>query len=196
MRNTFVACVLWLAAAHASATAINCADTTKNHMKMDSAYALSCLGAGTGNISGNPGTDKFLLSTPVNWVLKSKDDAGVLNDPFDPFAIVFSQTPGANKSSTGTWGFDSDFWNHYDNAALGFKFGTGNQPDEWFVFEIAKGVSAGSWSFINKFNRGGGLSHVNLYASKIKTVLPEPNSALLMLIGALMLLLARRPRRA
>ncbi|UTA48175.1 PEP-CTERM sorting domain-containing protein [Simiduia sp. 21SJ11W-1] len=192
MKRILVACTLVLAAAQVSATPINCADTSNNYMSMSDTQAMSCLDAGTGNISGNPATDAFLLATSDPWVLKSKDDVDTALDPFDPFNINFSIVAGANKSSTGTWSFDSDFWNHYEDAALGFKFGTGGQPDEWFVFEIQQGVSSGDWAFHNVFGKGGGLSHINLYASKMVTNLPEPNSALLMLFGALMLAVARR----
>ena len=193
MRRILVACTMLLATAQVSATTINCADTTLNHMQMDSAYAASCLAAGTGNISGNPATDEFLLTAAgAGFTLQSKDDADVVNDAFDPFSITFTQSPLADKSSTGTWSIDADFWNHYDSAALGFKFGTGNQPDEWFVFELAQGVSSGTWDFVNMFAKGGGLSHVNLYSADPKVLLPEPSSLMLMFAGLLITLGLRR----
>lgn len=196
MKRILVTCTLLLAVTQVSATPINCADTTKNHMQMSDSQAVSCLGAGLGNISGNPATDEFLLGSSAAWVLKSKDDTDIAADPFNPFSITFTQLMGADKSSTGTWSIDSDFWNYYEDGALGFKFGTGNQPDEWFVFELKQGVSSGNWSFTNIFNKGGGLSHINLYASKIVANLPEPNSALLILLGAVMLGITRRKPRA
>ncbi|WP_221197108.1 PEP-CTERM sorting domain-containing protein [Simiduia aestuariiviva] len=194
MRRILVACALVIAAAQVSATQVYCKEvsTTKNYMAMSDAYAASCMDAGPGNISGNStgaNPDPFMTGVGSGFNLISKTDSS------NPFVITYTTSVKSKTETTGTWSIDSDFWNHYEDAALGFKFGTGNKPDEWFVFELVGGVSSGTWDFFNVFEKGGGLSHVNLYASKIKTVLPEPNSALLMLIGALMLVAARRQSR-
>ena len=181
--TALTAIALVIASAPASAAAIYCQDTTKNHMGMDDGDVSACLDAGTGNINGNSANDLFLNGVGTDYFTITKsDDSTVL------FGLTFTQS-----GSSGTFSFDSSFWDNYSGGAIGFKFGTGNQPDEWFVFSLIDGVSSGSWDFFNVFRRGGGLSHVNLYASGEPTEVPEP--AALGLFGFGLLLLAANARR-
>jgi len=169
----------------ANAIPILCEDVTSNHVIIDDSQVGSCLDAGTGNISGNPATDDFLLAggTAAGYSLVSKDDAA------NPLNIVTSQS-----GNSGTWSIDPSFWLTNIVGAIGFKFGTGNQPDEWFVFELTSGVSSGNWEFVNVFGRGGGLSHTNLYSDRTVQV-PEAGSLALLGIGLAGMGLARRRKK-
>lgn len=153
----------------ASADVILCQSIERNHMGIDDSQVSVCLAAGTGNISGNDtggNPDPFLAGVGADYFIVTKsDDETVL------FGLTFTQ-----RSNLGTWSFDSSFWDLYSDAAIGFKFGTGNQPDEWFVFSLIDGVTSGDWEFFNVFRRGGGLSHVNLYASGESVNVPEPGA--------------------
>lgn len=174
----------------AVATPIVCEDTAVNYMTMDDTQASACLGAGVGNISGNPATDDWLLSagTIAGYTLSSKDDGS------NPFNIMTTQTMSTKSGSSGTWSIDPSFWLTNAAGAIGFKFGTGNNPDEWFVFELIQGVSAGTWEFINVFRRGGGLSHTNLYSIPSQDV-PEPAALGLLGLGLLGLAISRSRRK-
>lgn len=175
----------------AGATALNCGtDPTKNYMQVDDSLVTECIDSGVGNINGNPATDDFLNSggTALGWV-----DAGL--------------GAWAQSGSSGTWSIDASLWNAYPagtSLAIGFKFGTGNEPDEWFIYRLAYGVTSGDWTFINVFGKGGGLSHVGLYKDECvpgtsgccpPDEVPEPASLGLLGLGLLGLGLGRRKLR-
>lgn len=190
-----------LGAASSQAGMIQCSeDSSKNHMKIDSGTVSACLASGVGNINGNPTHDGFLQNYS-DYELASKSDGSNL------FSLTYTQSDKPNQDK-GTWSFDESFWDTYAFGAIGFKFGTGNQPDMWFIYELVPGVTSGLWQFINVFGKGGGLSHVNLYGilGDFTTVgdeptpiittnpVPEPGTAGLMLasLGLLGMSLYRR----
>lgn len=163
--------------APAAAAPVYCAavSTTRNYMAVDDSQVSGCLGAGVGNI-GQTG-DPWLASNPT-WTNVS---AGA--------GLVFGQTNG-----TGTWSFNASMWDTNAELAIGFKFGTGNQPDEWFVYSLQDLVSSGNWQFFNIGGRGGGLSHLVLYARGERTV-PEPGTLALLGLGLAGMGFATRRRR-
>jgi hypothetical protein len=161
--------------APANAIPLLCQDTAVNHMYVDTSYVSSCEGAGVGNINGNPGTDDFLMGEGAGSGL-----VGIGTG-------TFTQT-----GNTGTFSLDSSLWDQWGSIAVGFKFGTGNQPDEWFVFLLNSATSSGTWEFVNVFNRGGGLSHVQLYGSGDSTHVPEPGTLGLLGLGLIATTLIRR----
>ena len=163
----------------AQAVPLLCQDTNVNHMYMDTSQASACLGAGVGNVNGNPATDSFLTGEGAGLGL-----TGIGSGSF------------TQNGTTGTFSFASSLWNTWSNIAVGFKFGTGNRPDEWFVFDLNPNVSSGSWQFVNVFHRGGGLSHVQLYGSNSNTNVPEPGTLALLSVGLFGAAYARRRKRA
>jgi hypothetical protein len=160
----------------ASAVPVMCKVDTNNHMLVDPVYVSSCLEAGygngdAGNIGQGGGNDPFINAHP-EW---TNIGAG-----------VFTQT-----GASGTFSLDPTLWDSNDSLAIGFKFGTGNEPDEWFVYLLQSGVSSGLWDFVNVFGKGGGLSHIVIYGGEGTTV-PEPATLLLLGAGLLSLGFARR----
>lgn len=184
MATAALAASALLYALPASAVPVLCEDTSKNHMSIDSLYVAACLDAGVGNINGNPKKDKFLLA----------------NSALGYSAIGSSESGEADWTQsgyTGTFSFDSALWNSWSDIAIGFKFGTGNNPDEWFVYSLNSSVSSGAWSFVGAYAQGGGLSHVTLYGSERTTQVPEPGTLALFGAGLLgMGLLRRRARHS
>jgi PEP-CTERM motif-containing protein len=152
----------------ARAADILCENVALNHMLISDSFVSACLDAGTGNINGNPAQDPFLQG--VGSAFTGIDGGS------------FTQNGGS-----GTFSLSSSLWSSFNPIAIGFKFGTGNQPDEWFVYQLQTNVSSGSWTFVNVFGTGGGLSHVQLYGIEGETPpppsVPEPASMLLVGLG-------------
>lgn len=163
----------------ASATPVMCESLARNHMYVDSSYVASCVDAGTGNINGNASTDRFLIANP------SLHYTGIGSGSY-------TQASNTINTNSGAFWFNSSLWNTWSSIAIGFKFGTGNSADNWFVYILDPRVSSGTWSFINVFHRGGGLSHIQLYGVERRAV-PEPGT--LALLGGATLLGAAFGRR-
>jgi hypothetical protein len=156
----------------AQADNILCKVETNNHMLIDDSIVSECVDAGIGNI-GNGQNDDFLKANPGYTDVTSEAGPITLGSPFS---------------------FNASLWDTYDALAIGFKFGTGNQPDEWFVYNLQQGVSTGAWTFVNVFGTGGGLSHITLYSTA--TSVPEPATMSLLTLGLLGFGATRRRQRA
>ena len=166
----------------ASASPVMCQVVTNNHMVVDNSIVSACLDAGVGNLTGNPMNDLF-----INGAGEDYDSIGLGGFTQDP------QVPGV---STGTFAFDAALWGTYSDIAVGFKFGTGNQPDEWFVYSLKTLLASGDydWTFVNVFGRGGGLSHVNFYGILDSRQVPEPDTLALLGLAMIVASCFRRQR--
>ncbi len=154
--------------APAGAVAVLCTDPGLNNMEIDSSQVADpCIDSGVGNV-GNGQNDDFLNGTEAaDWA----DITGLVSGA--------GYTQGGN---TGTWDV-GDAFSLFAEVAIAFKFGTGNQADEWFVYEAL--VDSGNWQFNNIFGPGGGLSHITLYGRGGGMQVPAPGTLALIAIGLL-----------
>jgi hypothetical protein len=109
----------------------------------------------------------------------------------------------ANGATSGTWTFDNNLWNDWDQIFLGFHFGnatgfgTLGNPDS-FIIELARPDSSGTWELSGLNASLNGLSGLYLLRGaqvcqlNCGGVVPEPSSIALLGLGLLSFAFARR----
>lgn len=173
--------IVLLGFANSSYAALITCGSAEREAGLDS--AVSCV-TGTGNSTAAT-TDSEYPRAPYTWTTRG-DIAGA--DGTDDLLTV-SLTAGSWGSfpAAGTWAIDSSFWTIYAEAAISLHVGNGDgDPDHW-TWLITPGETSGTWSYEKLSGGGGGLSNLHLYG-----VVPEPSSAILLVIGLSGLALATR----
>ena len=169
----------------ASAVPVLCEYITKNHMSVDSQFVSACVDAGVGNIGNGGGNDDFLAVNSGYTKIGSSELEG---------GDIVQEVWYTQSGYSGTFSLLSSLWNTWDTISIGFKFGTGNKPDNWFVYNLNDGITSGNWTFIGEFARGKGLSHMTLYGSN-GTKVPEPGTLALFGIALAGVGLVRRRKQ-
>ena len=167
----------------ASAAPVLCQTVTNYHMLVDSAIVSACLDAGVGNLTGNEDNDLFLNDVGGAYDFISKDE------------VLFT-TSNNQTEAWGTFTFDGSLWDIYSDIAVAFKFGTGQNPDEWFVYSLKSMLASGvyDWDLIKTDKQGGGLSHVNFYGIPGGGQVPEPGTLALLGMALVVASCFRRQR--
>jgi hypothetical protein len=165
----------------------NSASTTDREFTLTTDPAgATCLDWGTqANELNANGSDVMVLA---GWTVIDKDEM-----PDEVFAhdSWFSVT-GLNGTS-GSFTINSAAWGAFDQLAIGFVVGGGKLGPKWAVFELPVDETSGTWS--NAPNKGGGLSHANLYGMTSREVTAVPEPATLLLLGSGLMVAVRRFRK-
>lgn len=122
--------------------------------------------------------------------------AGLNSSATDGYLTVnlLSGSWGSHGLTTGTWAIDESFWSVYGSAALSIHVGNGRYDPDHFAWTISEGQTSGTWSYERLTGNGGGLSNMHLWGSgePKATSVPEPSTVVLLFMGLMSLVVARR----
>ena len=158
------------------------------------------------SLSSSAGAVPLLCGDIAEHIYLSKSEApacraAVGSSHVDPFltvrgvhsALVDSGYSSFTQSgTTSSFSFAPNQWDGWTALAIGVRFGTGNKPGTWFIYELQPFTSGDNWSFVQAFARGEGLTTVRLYGRASSKSVPEPGTLALLGIGMLGMAVARR----
>ena len=109
-----------------------------------------------------------------DWEYLSKYDIPEGLDVTVDIDLVVS--PTTTKSNSGTWSFNPDTWNTYENIMIVLKDGAvGDDKIKWFAYLIEDECSSGTWTYPEDKD----LSHLSVYGRRGDIPVPEPATILL-----------------
>jgi len=189
---------LGLSVPSAQAASIECLPNNERVAILGSATACGTLDSA--NINSGAGVNAA-LGTSFTWGKEgevSPGDNATGTHANDLLSItLLAGSWGANSNISGTWNIDPSFWTTYGKAAITMHVGQGNGSPDAFAWLITQGVTSGTFSYYDKDGRGGGLSNMFLFGTQPPVTtgasgnVPEPNHALLMVLGMLSVLAVR-----
>lgn len=128
-----------------------------------------------------------LFETDYDWMKEGELTAEGANDLFS------ADTDSWGTDVTGTWSIDESFWETYGRAIITMHVGQGGGDPDAFAWMITPGETSGFFSYERVSGKGGGLSNMFLFGSGQPNIrLPEPNVALLLVIGLFSIYFTRR----
>lgn len=144
----------------------------------------ACLAAGPGNINGN--NDAFQQAHP-GWIfVDGSDNNDGTHDGW------LTGAPSLVAGLSGSFSINPLAYQTYDQIAIAFKSGEGQDDPDWAVFGLADGTLTGTWSISGQ----QALSHALLYGRGTPTrEVPEPLSLALVGLGMALMALAVVRRR-
>jgi hypothetical protein len=187
-----------LSVSSAQAGPVTCQPDTERVATLDSATLCE-----TDNdlVINNSASLNTVLGTSYDWVLEGTlspvpGTDGMLVD--DLLTITLLTGSWGHTPVTGTWAIDPSFWLNYTIAAITLHAGQGNGNPDAFAWLITPGATSGTFSYEDLDGQGGGLSNMRLFGTEPTTTttttttttggsgnVPEPDHALLMVIGML-----------
>lgn len=182
-------CLVGAVALPAQATPITPASCGDTHRTASLDAALSCNAQKIGStVKASDIGNIFGGSWTIAGELTSGGSSGFLTG---------TGTGWGTGTASGTWGINSNFWSQYGSAVISMHVGGGNTNYvDSFEWRIITADTAGTWNYTKLNGNAGGMSNLQLWGSgKPTKKVPEPSSALLMMLGLVSLFVARRTLR-
>lgn len=169
----------------AAATPVTCLPNNERVATLDS--ATICKTGNDDNIHSPAQVSALFGGT---WV---KEGEVTGNGTNDLFTVTLTSGSWGNNNVAGNWSINSSFWSAYGMAVITMHVGNGNGNPDYFAWSITPNQLSGTFNYKDLDGRGGGLSNLFLFGSgKPDIRLPEPNIALLLMVGLCSVFCVRR----